>query len=121
MTQGLGSDIIEIKRIRASIDRHGSHFLQRIFSQKEQDYCLQFQDSTPHFAGKFAAKEAVAKALGTGIGADLSWLDFEILNEAQGKPTVVFNTAARQKFSNPQILLTISHCVDYAMAVAVWT
>ncbi len=118
--QGLGSDIIEIERIRASIEKHGSHFLQRLFSQEEQNYCLQFQDSIPHFAGRFAAKEAVAKALGTGFGAELAWLDFEILNNGQGKPMVLFNEASCRRFSNPRVQITISHCIHYAMAVAVW-
>lgn len=120
MTRGLGSDIIEIERMRVSMDRHGLHFLNRLFSQREQDYCYKFKDPTPHFAGRFAAKEAIAKALGTGFGAQLSWHDIEILNNDKGKPVVYFSEAALQRFQNPQILLSISHCTNYALAVAVW-
>jgi holo-[acyl-carrier-protein] synthase len=54
--KGLGNDIIEIDRIRQSIERHGQHFLDRLFTQKEQDYCFKFKDPVPHFAGRFAAK-----------------------------------------------------------------
>lgn len=120
MTQGLGSDIIEIDRMRTSIQRHGLHFLNRLFSQKEQDYCYKFQDPAPHFTGKFAAKEAVAKALGTGFGASLSWQDLEILNNEKGKPVVYFSERALQRFQNPRIFLTVSHSTKYAIAVAIW-
>jgi holo-[acyl-carrier protein] synthase len=120
MTQGLGSDIIEISRMRTSIERHGQHFLNRLFSQKEQDYCYKFQDPAPHFTGKFAAKEAVAKALGTGFGAHLSWHDLEILNNEKGQPHVFFSEAAALRFQNPSILISVSHCTNYAVAVAIW-
>lgn len=118
--RGLGNDIIEIARMRSSIDRHGLHFLNRLFSQKEQDYCYRFQDPSPHFAGRFAAKEAIAKALGTGFGAHLAWHDIEVINNEQGKPVVHFSETIRIKFQNPQVLLSISHCNEYAMATAVW-
>lgn len=120
MTQGLGNDIIEISRMRTSIERHGQHFLNRLFSQREQDYCYKFQDPAPHFAGKFAAKEAVAKALGTGFGAHLSWHDLEILNNEKGKPVVFFSPGASERFLNPRILLSVTHCTSYAVAVAIW-
>ncbi|HSX38058.1 MAG TPA: holo-ACP synthase [Chlamydiales bacterium] len=120
MTKGLGSDIIEIARMRTSIERHGLHFLNRLFSQKEQDYCYKFQDPAPHFTGKFAAKEAVAKALGTGFGANLSWRDLEILNNHSGKPIVLFNEATLQRFQNPQLLISVTHCATYAVAIAIW-
>ena len=120
MTKGIGSDIIEIERMQLSIDRHGLHFLNRLFTQKEQDYCYKFKNPTPHFAGRFAAKEAIAKALGTGFGAHLAWHDFEILNDEKGKPIAYFSTEAKKRFDNPVILLSISHCTNYAMAVAIW-
>lgn len=120
MIQGLGNDIIEISRMKGSIERHGLHFLNRLFSKKEQDYCYKFQDPSPHFAGKFAAKEAVAKALGTGFGSDLSWHDFEILNDERGKPMVFFSEEAKARFKNPKILISVTHCTNYAMAVAIW-
>lgn len=118
--QGLGNDIVEIERIRGSIERHGLHFLNRLFSQREQDYCYRFQDPSPHFAGRFCAKEAVAKALGTGFGAHLAWHDIEILNDELGKPIVHLSETIRMKYKNPKILVTISHCNSHAMATALW-
>lgn len=120
LTHGIGNDILEIERIRGSIDRHGQHFLNRIFTQKEQDYCYKFKDPIPHFAGRFSAKEAIAKALGTGFGSHLSWHDIEIVNDDLGKPVVILSDAAKKNFKNPRILLSISHSQNYATAVALW-
>lgn len=119
--QGIGTDIIEIERVRQSIDRHGQHFLNRLFSPKEQDYCYKFKDPVPHFAGRFAAKEAVAKALGTGFGADLSWHDLEVMGDEHGKPVVYLSDAAKKRFNNPRILVSISHSTTHATAVALWS
>jgi holo-[acyl-carrier protein] synthase len=116
---GIGNDIIEIERIRSSILSHEDRFIKRLFTSMEQVYCLRHQDSAPHFAARFAAKEAIAKALGTGFGEHLSWLDIEIINDAKGKPEVSFSEKARQEFNNPQILLSMSHCQLYASAVAI--
>lgn len=121
MILGLGTDIIEIERLRTSIERHGLHFLNRLFTQKEQDYCYRFQDPAPHFAGRFAAKEAIAKALGTGFGAELAWHDIEIINNELGKPIVHLAQALKQKHNSVQVHLSISHCVNYAMATAILT
>lgn len=117
--QGIGNDIVEIERIRQSIERHGSHFLDRLFTAREQDYCYKFKDSVPHFAGRFAGKEAIAKALGTGFGAELSWHDIEILADAQGKPTVHLSEKARHRFHDPRLLVSISHSSAYATSVAI--
>lgn len=120
MAKGIGNDILEIERMRGSVDRHGQHFINRIFTQKEQDYCYKFQDPIPHFAGRFSAKEAIAKALGTGFGAHLNWHDIEILNDDLGKPIVLFSDAAKQKFNHPHVLVSISHSQTQAIAVALW-
>lgn len=119
--QGIGNDIVEISRMRQSIERHGLHFLNRLFTQQEQDYCYKFQDPVPHFAGRFAAKEAIAKALGTGFGAHLAWHDVEVLNDTLGKPTVHLSSAIQKEFHNPRLLVSISHGTDYATAVAIWS
>lgn len=117
---GLGNDIIEISRIRKSIERHGAHFLNRLFTEKEQDICYKHQDSAPHFAGRFAAKEAIAKALGTGFGADVAWHDIEVLSDERGKPVVHLSEGLKASFKNPHLLVSISHSTDYATAVAIW-
>src|SRR5437016_843460 len=91
MPQGIGTDIIEIGRIEKIISRYGQKFLDRIFTKREQEYCLKHKMSSRHFAGRFAAKEAVVKALGTGITLHVAWTDIEILNDSQGKPFVSFS------------------------------
>lgn len=121
MVLGLGNDIIEIDRIEASIARHGSRFLDRIFTTEEQAYCRRHQDAPRHFAGRFAAKEAIVKALGVGISVSISWLDIEILNDGNGKPAVQLSPKVQEEFHHPQIQVSISHCKKYATAVALWT
>jgi holo-[acyl-carrier protein] synthase len=120
MTLGLGCDIIEIGRIRNSIKQHDQHFLDRMFTLAEQNYCNKYRDPAPHFAARFAAKEAVVKALGTGISHLISWLDIEILNDERGKPHVILSPKAQNNFNLPQLQLTMSHCKEYAMAVVIW-
>lgn len=121
LIRGLGNDIIEIDRMRQSMERHGMHFLNRLFTQREQDYCYKFKDPAPHFAGRFAAKEAIAKAFGTGFGAQLSWMDIEVLSNDLGKPVVLLSLETQKRFENPQILVSISHSALYATAVAIWS
>lgn len=113
MIEGIGTDIIEIDRIRKSIEKHGSHFLDRLFSKKEQDYCHKYKDPAPHFAGRFAAKEAISKALGTGFSSEFSFLDIEIINDATGKPIVTLSKKGK-------IHVSISHCNSFATATALW-
>jgi len=118
MAKGLGVDIIEIRRIKKVIDQFGKKFLNRLFTTTEQVYCLSHKNAPQHFAGRFAAKEAVAKALGTGIGTKLRWVDIEIENDQQGKPGVKLSTLASHDHQHPEFLLSISHSKDYAIAVA---
>ena len=118
--KGLGNDIIEIARMRQSIERHGLHFLNRLFTHREQDYCYKFQDPVPHFAGRFAAKEAIVKALGTGFGKHVAWHDIEVLSDDLGKPIVHTSPHIKKEFSDPNLLVTISHSTDHAVAVAIW-
>jgi holo-[acyl-carrier protein] synthase len=120
MIKGLGTDIIEIARIEKSIEEHAHHFLSRVFTENERAYCQKFKISAPHFAGRFAAKEAIAKALGTGFGESLSWQDIEILGEESGKPTVTLSAKANKSFQNPNIFISISHSSSHATAVAIW-
>ncbi|HEY2810883.1 MAG TPA: holo-ACP synthase [Rhabdochlamydiaceae bacterium] len=117
---GIGNDIIEIDRIRKSIDTHGLRLLSRLFTTKEQDYCLKHKDPVPHFAGRFSAKEAIVKALGTGFGEHASWLDMEILNDEKGKPCVHFSASLEKKLKDSCVLVSISHCELYVTAFALW-
>lgn len=117
---GIGNDIIEIERIKEGLEKHQQRFLDRIFTLKEQEYCLKFHDPVPHFAGRFAAKEAIAKAFGTGIGEHISWQDMEILSEKEGAPRVEFSEKLNKLFHFPKVLVSISHCKLYVTAVAIW-
>ncbi len=117
---GIGNDVIEIERIRKSIDTHGLRLLSRLFSAKEQDYCLKYKDPVPHFAGRFSAKESIVKALGTGFGEHASWLDFEILNDVHGKPSVYFSERMETIVKGTQMLISISHCELYVTSMAIW-
>ena len=118
--RGLGNDLIEVERVRESIERHGDHFLNRLFTEKEKAYCAKYKDPVPHYAGRFAAKEAIVKALGTGFGAHVSWHDLEVLSDPLGKPVVQVSEALRRRFGECEILVSISHTAEYATAVAVW-
>ena len=118
---GIGNDIIEIERIRKSMKAHGARFLSKLFSTKEQEYCLKHRDAAIHFAGRFSAKEAIVKALGTGFGEQASWLDIEILNEESGKPYVYFSSSIQKKLADTKMHISISHCKLYATAFAIWT
>ena len=117
--QGVGTDIIEIHRIQEAFDRHGDRFLDRLFTEKEKAYCQRYKQPIPHFAGRFAAKEAVLKALGTGLHKEITWKEIEILNDLQGKPEVRLSTKLRQTLSVAHIFLSISHCDSHATATAI--
>src|SRR5881396_2470386 len=91
MILGLGIDIIEVDRIRASHERFGERFANRILLPDEIAYCLSHKDSAPFLAARFAAKEAISKAFGTGIGAQLGWQDMEICRRESGEPFVMLH------------------------------
>lgn len=120
MMKGLGNDIIEIERVRKGFEMHGQPFLDRLFTPKEQQYCQTYKDPFPNYAGRFAAKEAIVKALGCGFGAQAGWHDLEILADEKGKPIVHLSDGLKKRFESPQLLVTISHCKEYATAVAIW-
>lgn len=117
---GIGNDIVEINRIRNVFRRHPARFLSRLLTPNEQAYCLKCKDPAGRLASRFAAKEAVAKAMGTGFGQFLSWLDIEITHDASGKPQVLLSKPLLEKYPNTLFHLSISHCREYATAVAVW-
>ena len=118
--KGMGNDIIEIDRVRQSYYQYGERFLHRILSPQEQEYCLQHKDPAARIAARFSAKESIAKALGTGFGKDLSWLDINIAHDERGKPIVFLSPHAKEHFSDPLLLLSISHCRLYVVTSALW-
>lgn len=119
MIRGIGVDIIEIERVRQLIEKHGQRFLDRCFTSEEQTYCLKYDDPSPSFAARYAAKEAVAKALGTGIGEFLSWTDIEVTRNQHGQPGVQLSQRAIKAFGDLKVHLSLSHEKAFAIAQVV--
>lgn len=119
MVQGIGTDIIEIDRISSNLQRYGEKFLEKILTAAEIKACSHLADLTLHLAGRFAAKEAISKALGTGFGEHLEFHDIEILNNEAGKPLVGLSKKTSVYFNHPTILVSISHCKSHATATAI--
>jgi holo-[acyl-carrier protein] synthase len=118
-TISIGTDIIECVRIAQMIEKHGELFLQRVFTKREILYCSSRRASTQHYAGRWAAKEAALKALGTGWARGVHWTDVEVQNEAGGKPTILLANRAQEiaeSLGIQQMLISISHCRNYAIA-----
>lgn len=118
---GIGTDIIECLRIAQMIERHGELFINRVYTPHEIQYCQSRKLATQHFAGRWAAKEAILKALGTGWRRGISWRDIEIRNEPGGRPTVALRGGARDVVTQlgiTQMLISISHCRSHATAYA---
>lgn len=119
---GIGTDIVECLRIAKMIERHGEVFLGRIYTAEELSYCQNRRQSTQHFAGHWAAKEAVLKALGTGWAKGISWRDIEVRHELSGRPSIVLSGGGRraaQERGIGQVLISISHCRSHATAYAI--
>jgi holo-[acyl-carrier protein] synthase len=122
MILGIGIDIIEVTRIQASHERFGERFLNRVLHPAEIAYCLSYKNPAPFIAVRFAAKEAISKAFGTGIGAALGWRDMEIRRKESGEPFVVLHGKGKKLFAArgaKQLLISLSHTKDYAAATAV--
>lgn len=119
---GIGTDITECLRIAQMIERHGELFVDRVYTPGEIFYCQRRKQSTQHFTGRWAAKEAVLKALGTGWRRGISWRDIEIQNELGGRPIVELRGGAKEaadRLGVTEVLVSISHCRSHATAYAV--
>jgi len=119
-----GVDIVEISRIKHSLESGGEAFKKRVFTEKEIEYCegkkfAKYQS----YAARFAAKEAVSKAFGTGIGQYISWKDIEVINDEKGMPRIELSDKAKELFysiNGSGISISLSHCKDYAIAYVVF-
>ena len=119
---GLGIDTIEVSRIRDSIENHGDHFLNKIFTAEEKNYSGDKADPAPFYAARFAAKEAVAKAFRTGIGKEFGWLDSEIVRGEEGEPFIKLSEAGMkrlEKMGGSKILVSLTHLSTVASAVVI--
>lgn len=115
MVHGIGIDIIEVKRIEKAIERWGDHFLKHVFTENEIQYAKSRKFPTQHYAARFAAKEAVFKAIGDK--PEVTWKDIEVMNDNHGKPCCLFS----DKSYNKKILISLSHTENYAVANAIVT
>ncbi|MHB8580181.1 MAG: holo-ACP synthase [Ignavibacteriaceae bacterium] len=120
MVFGIGVDIIEIDRVKKSVDKYGDNFLNKIYTETELNYCLNKASKYQHLAARFAAKEAVYKALSTGWNKEIGWHDIEIYNEANGMPLVKLKGDLESFLSNGRSLkISISHSRDYVVCMAI--
>ena len=122
MILGTGIDIIEVARIASSFEKFGERFVNRILLPDEIAYCQLHKNPPPFIAVRFAAKEAISKAFGTGIGASLGWQDMEIRRKESGEPFVVLHGRGRELVDArgaKQVLVSLSHTEHYAVATAI--
>lgn len=122
MIKGIGTDLIELDRVRKAADAHGEEFAERIFTPGELAYCRRLSDPVPCLAARFAAKEAAVKALGTGVSGGVSWRDVEVTRSDSGAPGIVFNGRAAEIAADlgvKTVHLSLSHARDYAAAFVV--
>lgn len=121
---GIGLDIVEVKRIEDSMEKHGERFLKRIFSEGEIAYAQSNRYPAIHLAARFSAKEAVSKAFGTGIGEKLGWQDIEVCKFPHGEPFLRFHGKGKilaEERGIDKTFLSLSHTKEYAAATCVLT
>jgi holo-[acyl-carrier protein] synthase len=122
MILGTGIDLIEVERIRASFEKFGERFALRILVGGELEYCISHKDPAPFIAARFAAKEAVSKAFGTGIGGSIGWHDIEVRRKETGEPYVILHGKGEELFrarSASRLHLSISHTIQHATAISI--
>jgi len=119
---GTGIDIIEVERVEAAHQRFGDRFLERILRPSELAYCMSHKTPGPFLAARFAGKEAISKAFGTGIGAQLGWQDMEICRKESGEPYVVLHDKGKTLLDTRGgriVHLSLSHTSKHATAIAI--
>lgn len=122
MIYGTGVDLIEINRIKKSLEKYSHRFEDKVFTDTEIDYCKSQADPGKHFAARFAVKEAVSKSLGTGISGEVGFKDIEVVNQVSGKPIIKMNGRGKKLFEKlnlKSIHISISHDRHYAIAHAI--
>lgn len=123
MIVGLGVDIAEVERVKAAIERHGETFLRRVYTAREREYCERFKNKFEHYAGRFAAKEAAMKALGTGWSRGVRWVDVEVVRKSGSRPTIaLYGEAAKiaGALGVQRVALSITHTASQAFAQVIF-
>lgn len=123
MIVGLGVDLAEVERIKAAIERYGQVFLRRVYTAEEIEYCEGFKNKFERYAGRFAAKEAAMKALGTGWRCGVRWVDVQVVREASGRPAISLSGQAgkiAEAMGVQRIALSITHTAAEALAQVIF-
>lgn len=119
MIRSVGVDLVEVDRVRVAVERWGDRFLRRVYTEAEIDYCFQKGERYRSLAARFAAKEAVMKALGTGWKRGVRWVDIEVVRRAGAAPEVVLHGQSRVLGRGGRFLLSLSHTHEHAVAMVV--
>lgn len=119
MIESVGIDLVEIHRIETAIKRYGERFTSRVFTPWETQYCLSKINPAMSFAARFAVKEAVFKAVGTGFAEGVKWTSVEVVNDRRGQPQVRLGSTIRNHIGNKRILISLSHSNRHAVATAI--
>ncbi|HTY61068.1 MAG TPA: holo-ACP synthase [Acidobacteriota bacterium] len=122
MIIGTGVDVVEIARIRSVLERLKDRFISRVFTPAEQKFCSEHRDPTPHYAARFAAKEALFKAIGTGWAKGVTWLDVEVLRERQEAPILALHGEAQrlsESMGVHKVHVSLSHSDQWAVAIVI--
>lgn len=119
MIVGIGTDVVEIFRFKKTVNDWGNHFLEKVFTENELKYAQSRKDFIQHLAARFAAKEAVSKAISTGWSKGFRWKDVEIQNELSGKPTVTISGKMKELLNDRKIFISLSHSETVVVAFAV--
>jgi len=117
MIKGIGVDIIEVDRMKETVEQYGEAFLRKVFTPTELRYSRSKKNVHHHLAARFAAKEAFSKALATGWSGPFRWRDVEVSNDPRGKPTITVQGSMKKKLERSQILVSISHSERAVVAV----
>jgi holo-[acyl-carrier protein] synthase len=119
MVRGIGVDIIEIERVRRSIESTGRGFLEKVYTGGEIAYCDGKAHRFQHYAARFAAKEALAKALSTGWAGEFRWKDVEVTNEPSGQPRFALHGRLSESLAGASVMLSLSHSESHVVAMVV--
>jgi len=117
---GVGTDLVDVARIRSALERHGDRFLRRLYTEEEIAYCRKNRDPLPFFAARFAAKEAASKAFGTGIARGFGWKTFSVAHNEHGAPLAVLDVAGKKLLAErgaTDLLVSLTHTGSMAQAI----
>lgn len=119
MIIGIGTDIVPVERVRETLERYGERFARKIFTGAERTFCETSARRIEHFAARFAAKEAFAKAVGTGITGETPWLEIEVVRLVSGQPMIQLHGQLAERWKGCRLHLSLSHSAEYAVAFVV--